>query len=443
MKKMPIYIQKTKLVLLFVSLQLKTNAQENQNIELSKLANGNFPVYKIVENHGDFKIESSSKPWPVSFIKENGAFSEIIINRSGIIEEKYQADLIGYPAYYKSATSEIVVTAIDKKIYYYSWSVKTGASIKYILSESNVKNYENEKNQLDQYRNSIKMLQSDARNQRIEENNAKAEKLAEENTLKGKSIKSIKIVAIDKPAEIGLLSILAIGVEFELADGKILKTKNLGGNTPYTDFDADVKGGSFEGGDFKVADDSRKIPNDKIEISVWSKYDDKKITGKYSSTINYKKDIHYNYSGNAGANGRAYTSGYTINGSNGSDGKSVTISATNTTVNGELVNKLIITDTFSGKVLAEAKLNINNTIHINVSGGNGGNGSIEKTGDGGNGGNGGNGGKINLTGNGSASLKIVETNNGGTGGEGGKTKSAAYYNGKNGNSGKKGILIKQ
>ncbi len=419
-----------------------TKAQDNQNTELAKLTTGSFPVYKAVENGSSFKFESTSKPWPLSFIKEGENFTEIIVNRSGIIEEKYQADLLGYPAYYKSAASEIVVSAIDKKIYYYSWSVKTGASIKYIFSDARIKNYADEKAILDNYRNSIKDLQANTRTQRINENNLIAEKLAEENTLKGKTIKNIKIIAIDKPTEIGLLSILAIGAEFELADGKILKTKNLGGHTPYTDFESEVSGGDFSGGDFKVADDSRKIPNDKIEISIWSKFDDKKLKTKFTCDVNYKKDINYNFSGNAGAWGRAYTQGYTINGSNGNDGKSVNISVTSMQINGEKVNKLVITEAYSGRIMAEAKLHTNNTININANGGVGGNGSEEKTGNGGSGGNGGNGGNISLAGNGVSSLKIAVSNSGGKGGIGGKAKTAAYFNGANGTAGTNGTLIK-
>lgn len=419
----------------------KVNAQESQNTELAKLSSGNFTVYKIVENGSNFKFETASKPWPVSLNKDGEDFTEIVINRAGIIEEKYQADLAGYPAYYKSSATDIVITAIDKKIYYYTWSIKTGAAIKCIFSESKIKKYAEEKEILDNYRNGIKDLQSAARNKRIEDNNAIAEKQAEENTLKGKKIKSIKIIPVNNPPEIGLLTILAIGIEFELDNGKILKTKNLGGFTPYTDFEAEISGGEFAGGDFKVADDTRKIPNDKIEISVWSKFDEKKIKGAYSCPVNYKRELNYNLQGSSGASGRGYTVGYNVNGTNGSDGKSVTVTATSMLLNGEKVNKLVITDAYSGKVLSESKIHADYTLNINTNGGNGGNGT-EGSGNGGNGGDGGNGGNIILTGNGVSSLKIVVNNNGGKGGVGGKAKTQSYNNGTNGRSGSKGILSK-
>jgi hypothetical protein len=420
---------------------LGINAQENQNIELGKLSSGNFTVNKVLENNGNFKFEIASKQWPISFTKDGNNYSEVTVNRAGIIEEKYQADLPGFPAYYKSETSEIVITAIDKKIYYYSYSIKTGASIKYIFSESKVKNYADEKATLDNYRNSIKELQSTTRTQRIEENNAQAAKQEEENTLKGKIIKSINVVPVKKPTEVGLLSIIAIGVEFTLDNGKVLKTKNLGGFTPYTDFDVEVSGGDYAGGDFKVADDSRKITGDKIEITVWSKFDAKKVKGKYSCPANYKIDVNYNFSGNSGASGRGGTVGYTINGKNGTDGKSINITVTSMQLNGESVNKIVIIDAYSGSVLVESKMNINNTLNINANGGSGGNGSVD-FGNGGNGGDAGNGGNVTVSGSGAASLKISVTNNGGTGGVGGKAKNQSFTQGMNGRNGNKGIFSK-
>lgn len=436
MQHMKIYITGILFLLFFYM-----SAQENQNIELSRLSSGNFPVYKVIEDGGKFRFENTSKPWPLNFKKEGDDVTEVLVNRSGIIEEKYQADLPAFPAYYMNAGLEVVVTAIDKKIYYYIWSIKTGATIRYIFSESKVRSYADEKNTLDTYRNTIKELQTAARNQRINDNNAIAEKLAEENTLKGKTIKTIRIVPVTKPENIGLLTVLAIGIEFELDNGKILKTKNLGGFTPYTDFESEVSGGDFAGGDFKVADDAGKIPNDKIEISVWSKFDEKKIKGKYSCMLNYKTDIHYNYQGSSGPSGRGYTAGYNVNGTNGSDGKSINILVTTLPINGEQIHKLVITDAYSGKVLSEAKVHANNTVNINTSGGSGGNGS-EGSGNGGSGGNGGNGGNINLSGNGAAALKISVSSTGGKGGVGGKAKTQSFLNGANGSSGKNGILSK-
>ena len=123
-------------------------SQENQNDEISKISSGKFTVHKVVEKgHKDYKFETASKPWPVEFKMNNDACKEVCIKRAGIIDETYVVDLPKYPAYYSNSTSEIVVSVIDKKIYYYKWSIKTGSEIVYILSEKSVSNYETEKNE--------------------------------------------------------------------------------------------------------------------------------------------------------------------------------------------------------------------------------------------------------------------------------------------------------
>ena len=420
---------------------MSASAQENQNTELAKLTAGNFTIHKAIEKGGNFKFETAAKQWPVNFIKEGGLYKEVVVMRAGIIEEKYGADLPNFPAYYQSATSDILITAIDSKIYYYSYSIKTGAAIQYIFSMSGIDNYVAEKNRLDTYRKAIKELQTTARSQRIEENSAIALKQEEENTLKGKSIKSIKVVPVSPPTEVALLSILPIGVEFTLANGSVLKTKNLGGFTPYTDFEVETSGGDFAGGDFKVANDSRKVPGDKIEISVWSKFDSKKIIGNFSCSVNYKNDVHYNFQGSSGSSGRGGTVGYSINGKNGADGKSININVTSMQLNGEQVNRIVILDANSGSIISEAKMNISYTLHINANGGNGGNGSVD-FGNGGNGGDAGNGGSVSVSGGGASTLNIEVSNSGGTGGVGGSAKTQSFSKGLNGSNGRKGIFSK-
>ena len=125
------------------------------------------------------------------------------------------------------------------------------------------------------YFKTIKNKQSGARDERKETNAALAAKEAEENSLKGKSIKSISLSLVAPPSEIGMFSVVSIGMKVVLTNGTVLKTKNLGGKTPYKDFKTSVTGGDFTGGDFKIANDSREIPNDKIKIQVWSKFDSK------------------------------------------------------------------------------------------------------------------------------------------------------------------------
>lgn len=419
-------------------------AQENQNDELKKLASGSYAVYKTVEKSpGVFKFESTSKPWPVELKKTGDEYTEITIMRAGVVAETFSADLPGFPAYYKNAT-ETVVTAIDKSIYYYTYSIKTGSKIVYILSEKSPSKYDTEKEKLDAYRIAIKSQQTETRNVRIEEKNAAEAKLAAENTLKDKNIKAIRISTVNPPAEIGMLSIVSIGMEAELDNGTILRTKNLGGYTPYTDFETEVVGGEYSGGDFKVAADSRKITNDKIEIVAWSKYQPG-VKGSLAVPINYKSDINFAYHGAGGTFGRGRTVGYSENGGDGKHGQSVRVVAELKTINNTQVNHIKIIHAVTGELLTEAKLNISHTMNINTSGGNGGNGVDGRdcfSGNGGSGGNGGDGGDVHLTGSGVSSLKINVTSKGGSGGRGGSRKTTTNTNGTNGSNGRDGTFYK-
>ncbi len=437
---------KTIAALLFLGITLSANAQENQNTEIAKLESGNFPVYKVVDKGShDYKLEAATKPWPVEFVKEGISVTGLIVKRAGIIEEKYEADLPGFPAYYKSGTSDVVLTVIDKKIYYYSWSVKTGSKIDYILTPGKPQKYAEEKAILDAYRAAVKEKQTGTRSERIEENAAREAREVVENTLEGKEIKSIRVQAINLPANVGMLTVVAIGMEAELTNGQILKTKNLGGKTPYTDFESTVKGGEFAGGDFKVANDSRQIPTDKIEISVWSKFDSKKVVGKFIHPLNFRSDIFYNYQGNSGSFGRAAVVGVSQHGGDGKDGRSVSIRVDSYTIEGNALLKLSISDAITGQLLAESKINSLNTVTLNVSGGNGGDGASGRdasSGNGGNGGSGGNGGNVSLSGSGVAALKIDVQNKGGKGGNGGVAKTNINTRGANGSSGQQGTLQK-
>lgn len=440
-------MMKTMAQLLFLGIAFCAYSQENQNIEIAKLEAGKFPVYKVVEKgYQDYKLEAATKAWPVDFIKNESAISAVLLKRAGIIDERYEADLPAFPAYYQAGTTNIVVTVLDRKIYYYSWSVKTGAKIEYILTSGKPQKYAEEKALLDAYRASIKEKQTGARSERIEENAAREARELLENTLEGKEIKAIRLQAINLPANVGMLTVVAVGMEVELANGTILKTKNLGGKTPYTDFETSVKGGEFAGGDFKVANDSRQIPNDKIEISVWSRFDPKKVTGTFTHLLNYKSDLQYNYQGASGTTGRAAVVGVSQHGVDGKDGRSVSIRVDSYKLGSETILKLSISDAGTGQLLTESKINALNTVTLNASGGSGGDGVSGKDayeGNGGNGGNGGKGGNVTITGNGAALLKIDVQNKGGRGGNGGVAKVATVNTrGANGTAGQSGTLLK-
>jgi hypothetical protein len=419
-------------------------SQDNQNLEVSKIESGSYPVYKMLERgYEKYIFELAKKQWPVEIFPEGDLIPKILIKKVGIVEEYYKADLPAFPAYYFGGNAEICITVIDEKIYYYTWSGKSGAEISYILTKEKVSTYNFEKSQLDEYRKTMKGQQSGARSERIENKAELAAKEAEENTLKGKSIKSISLKMVDTPKEIGHLSVVSIGIETILTNGKVLKTRNLGGQTPYADFNIKSVGGDYAGGDFKVASDSRKIPNDKIELSVTSKYNSG-VKGAFSYPINYMNNLHYQYQGFGGSFGRGGVHGKSVHGGHGKNGRSVNGTVEKQSVNGENITKIVFRDAANGQVLTEAKVHVNNKVTLNVKGGNGGNGGKGHfSGDnGGNGGDGGNGGTVMLSGSGVNQLNIDIQNAGGNAGAGGAGNESYNKKGANGRRGSAGSIIK-
>jgi hypothetical protein len=337
-------------LILLLNFSIYSIAQDNQNVELSKIESGSFKVYKTVEKGYDkYVFEQAKKNWPVELFKEGDIYPKILIKKVGILDEFYEADLPAYPAYYFGGNADINVTVIDKKIYYYSWSASKGSKIMYILSMTAPKMFKYEKETLDTYRRSIKTKQSGSREDRKKQNAEIAAKSAEENTLKGKSIKSIKVKLVDPNADAGMFSVIAIGMEVTLTNGKVLKTKNLGGKTPYSDFESSTSGGDFTGGDFKIENDTRRIPGDKITVKVWSKYNTA-IKADLSHALNYKNNMYYHYQGNGGKHGRGGVHGMSENGGHGKDGRDVSITAEKMVVNGNNVTKITVTDLMTYKV---------------------------------------------------------------------------------------------
>lgn len=386
-------------------------AQKSQNETIKNLENGKYSVYKKVDGRGYnvFKFEKATKQWPVEFFKEGDICPKILIKRVGILDEYYEVDLPKYPAFYYGGNEAINVSVLDNKIYYYLWSAKKGATISYILTNQSVNSFEAETERLTNYRRTILTKQSTAREARKEDHKALELAEKEANTLEGKEIKSIRLKKVDNMTEYGLFSVVQVGIEVELKNGQVLKTKNLGGKTPYTDFVATTKSGDYAGGDFKVFNDSKKIQDHKIEIEVSSKWNTA-IKGKFELLLNYKSDVYYSFLGYYGKSN--YNCG---SGGSGGDGQNVSVSATSKTINGEPVNEITVQDSKGHSY--SCIIHVDKQLYVNCYGGSGGDADSGSNCGSNNGGNGGDGGDVSITGTGVGSLKVVVKNHGGKGGK--------------------------
>jgi hypothetical protein len=421
-------MKKLSLLILLFSFAIGWS-QKNQNEEIAGMKDGSYQVYKpIAKGRDGYVMQLAKKPWPVSFYREGEIVNKILIKRVGLIDEFYTVDLPNYPAYYNGGNGDVDITVIDGKIYYYHYSVKTGATIDYVLSMSKVISYDHEKGLLDEYRKKMKIEQGSARTERKEENAELARIEAEENTLKGKSIQSIEIKLAKEDQEAGLISMVEIGMVVTLKNGKVLKTKNLGGKTPYEDFGTKSVSGEYAGGYFKIAADINDIVDHKLKLTVWSKYDESK-KDDFIMPLNYKSTIAYWFLGAAGGYNGA-------NGSNGRDGHDIGMTVYGDVINGFDVYRINMMDYSNGRSVSSI-INKESTITINTSGGKGGAGSNHSNGNGGDGGDGGNGGNITVSGSGAQTIKIDALKSGGEGGRAGSGESGGSrgYSGRSGSSG--------
>lgn len=399
-------------------------AQKSQNELLKDFTATSLNVFKLTEpQYHKYKFEKTSKSWPITIEKKGNSISKVIINRAGIIEEPYNPDLAEYPAYFKDKKHRVVF--IDDNFYYIKWSGGK-ATIKYILSENESvdKDHAEHISKIENYIRKTVAAQSEDRAEIAVEQAKQDAADALANSLKGKSVKSIAVKWISDGNETGHLVKVNYGIQATLTGGKILKTKNLGGQLPWDDFKITVKGAEFGEETITIAENANVIPNDNVVMNVQSKHQSNiKTTTKLP--VHYNTGLYVNYFGERGGVVHLNVSpGY-----GGGSGKDIIISVkASTTGNGEKVNQIEIKDASSGQVLRRLKMSPNAPLTLNLMGGSGSYGSDNTRG-----GNGGDGGDVTILKDSSVGTFNYTINN--QGGNGGKHEDYRSYDGKKGSKG--------
>ena len=141
----------------------------------------------------------------------------------------------------------------------------------------------------------------------------KADKIAAENALAGKKVKSIDISTILSDV-VTLGSTFPIIIKATTDDGKELITEGAGkGKTRWDNYTVNVDGGTFSEGVLTVSDDYKKIKNHKVKFSAFVTSDPSQLK-EFELTLNYKSDINFSYYGQSGQTG--------AKGQDGDNGKS-------------------------------------------------------------------------------------------------------------------------
>lgn len=446
---MKCYLTKLNFTFLLLAITI-TGIAQNQNKLFSDFGAGSYNTYKTessfdYNNSKRYRFEKVSKQWPVNLqqgtskdFDGNAVIETVIISRQGVIKENFVPDIPENPVYF--GYKDFRITVIGNKIYQYEWS-NDNANIIYILSKGDVAGYETEKSTLENHvRNAFKD-QLAARGKLNEVKAANAEKDAAENTLKGKSVKSIEIQMVDIPKEMGLKSTVKFGIKATTADGKTYSTPNIGGKTPWSDFEIKTTDGIFVDEAIEVHEDASKVANDELKFTVSSKFT-AAVTAQKVIPLNYEvSKFNIVHKGRAGWQWIRDVGGV-LQPYSGESAKSLELKIQKaTTKNTNLpIFKIEVIDTKAGKVINRLKVSQNTIINVDVTGGPGDGGSDRKDRKGDDGKDGGNGGDVVMTKG--ADVSNVNVNlytNGGKGGKGGNGPTA-LSTGAAGRDGRNGVI---
>uniref|UniRef100_UPI00404B4A82 hypothetical protein n=1 Tax=Flavobacterium sp. TaxID=239 RepID=UPI00404B4A82 len=443
----------TQFLLYFLFIAFLATAQ-NQNKLFATFGDGSYTTYKSESylasfNKWELKLEKASKPWPIAIVAGttkdfdgNVQLESVTVSRQGVIKEKFTPDIPENPVYFEYKNFRLSV--IGDKIYYYEWA-NDNATIVYLLTKSSVSSYKSEVENINNHvRNSFKS-QAGAKGKVTEAREAVAKKEALENSLKGKTVKSIEVVMVDVPAALGSKVSVKFGLKATTTDGKTYSTTNIGGKTLMEDFSVTTTDGLFVDGAIEIHEDISKVANDELKFTVAS---------KYTPAVKVQKVIPLNYAFSTfdiKQNGMTADEVRAISpikdSKNGVAAKPLEVKIQNaTTKSGVAIYKVEVVDITSGKIVSRTKIGHNTKLNIYANGGYADDGSDDKkpfggsyrkAGDGKNGGDGAN--IIVSKSSDAGAIQLNIFNKGGNGGKGGEGAGIGYH-GNPGRDGKPGTI---
>jgi hypothetical protein len=442
-------ITKLKIVytIIFLTIVSEIFSQQSQNVILEKFESGKYTVYKINDKS---KLEKVEKSWPIEFTKSGNRTTKILIKRSGILDELFEPDIPGYPAYFLFKGFRL--SFINDYGVYYEWNGKQQAKTKYVfVKEGNgySLDFASTNKNIEEYIAATFKNQTDARANVKEERIAQLEIDRKNNSLQGKDVSKIEIQFVSPPSQVAhFSSVIFYGILATLKDGSVLKSPNLGGKLPWSDFKISHEGCSNTIDEIRVDNDAINIPNDQIVLNVASIYHP---TLKVTKTINTTNDVsvQINKGGFRGLDRHQYVTVFQgVDGQNAGDGENLIIKVLGTKhkQTGEPINKIEIFSATKNMVVARLKLTPSTELIVNTKGGRGMDGSkgYSSKNVGGNGGNGGNGGSVTIIKDPSVgNYQITVNNEGGKGGNGGPPYSSTGLKGNSGNNGLDGNTTSQ
>jgi hypothetical protein len=430
------------LILFFISLSQYAQ-YKNQNDILSTYTSEKYSVYKVEKvSYDKYKFVGIKKQWPINFKKSGNEITNILVKRAGILDENFKPDVSGYPAYFAFSTYRL--TFIDNLGIYYSWNGKEQATVKYVFvkkgSSLNYK-FKDLNKKVATYAKAVFKNQTSARANVKEKKAEIAETTRRQHSLQDKSVKKIAVELVKTPSKIAHFSErINYGIVATLTDGTVLKTPNLGGTIPWSDFTSSHKGCSNTLEEIRVEEDAKFLTDDRVAIHITSKYHPNLKAVKYLNAT-YNIPVVVNHNGFWGWERHKHMVVFQgVDGQHAGRGDELVIKVKTVShkQTGIKINKIEIYNSTEQKVVARFKLSLDTNLTVNTVGGQGADGrkGRESKSVGGNGGSGGAGGNVSVIKDSSVKKFNITINN--QGGKGGKGGAPYYSSGKRGYKGNSG-----
>lgn len=436
-------------ILIFVLLLsfLKGFSQESQNDIIANYSSGLYTVYKSDDKN---KFEKVSKNWPIEISSNGGLVNKILVKRSGILDEIFIPDVIGYPSYFLFKNFRL--TFLKEYIVYYEWNAKQEATAKFIFVKEGHKfneEYGTVNLTVQKYVAATFKNQSTAKSTQKEELARLTEQDRKINSLEGKEVKTIALKIIQQPDQVGHFGkAIHYGIIATLKDGTELKTTNLGGKLPWDDFELNHEGCSNIAEITNVENDASKIPNDEVVLNITSIHH-KQLKASHSIVTTNDIPIQVYRNGYRGLDrGKTEVTFQGVDGQHAGNGETLTIKvvAAKHKKTGGAINKIEVYSESQKQIVGKYKLTPGTALIVNVKGGQGMDGrkGWENSKMGGKGGNGGNGGTVTVIKDPSVQeFNITINNEGGNAGRGGPPAQSYNSKGPDGHQGSQGSLHNQ
>lgn len=395
---------------------------------IGKYESGEWIRWVTVPAGSKEKFEAKATA-PVEITVQDGKATQVkIMGRDNYFPDKEHGDLKYY--FRENSESAVKVIAMDNGLYAVYSTLSKPLEFKncYFPKGSKPGKPEEVIPKILAHLERMEAAYKDAQAQKAEAAAAAEAKQRELSSIKGKNVKSLRVEAVQTPSSLGHGSKIEYGVVATLADGKEIKTPNLGGTGFWDDYTITLQGGMhpseilgknmshlYEGfsmaqlgaGSFFVVKNVADIPGDVVKVTASSAHH-AGLEGSKEFVLSYDQAVKMQFWGGDGQDWGGERGGNAASGRN----LRIEVGTVKHARTGAALLFYRFIDQKNGETITTLKLTPTAQLFVDAKGGNGGRGGKY-------GGNAGNGGNILVVADPSVgSYNLSTENRGGRGGSG-------------------------